>query len=402
MYKCHICQLETKQLNGLMSRHYKKHCSETYSAEQYKIDLLAAHGRPQKICKHCNLPTVIPKGEAEYPETHKECYLSNISGDNNPNYQGGLIQVNCALCNKELYKHKSHLTQDNKFCSASCSINFYNKLENQSPATVERLKKAGQRLNEIRDNPDVKRKAAIGKAKAFKDRASQLEKNIYKTVLINYPDAKHGVALDFYTVDIFLENTKQIIEVQGDYWHSLPHNIALDKRKQKFFTDKGYTVHYIYEHEWEYATDKLSIIENALNNVTPQIRKIPIIVIAGASGSGKTWIIDQLVQKYSCIHRDSLKTVHEDLRYVNSSKTILMGLHNGVSTFIRRNHHRFDIQLICLTEDEKVLTERIVARGGEMTSAVTRRTKRMLTISKHPLCIFSGTSSEALAFLKSL
>lgn len=87
MYKCHICDLQTKQLNGLMTRHCKRHITDTYTKDQYKADILAHNGRPLNNCEVCGEIVPIPKGEAEAPRFHKACYVANLSGPMNPNHK---------------------------------------------------------------------------------------------------------------------------------------------------------------------------------------------------------------------------------------------------------------------------------------------------------------------------
>jgi hypothetical protein len=123
-----------------MSRHYKKHCSDTYSKEQYKIDLLNHHGRPQKLCKICKIPTQIPKGSADYSDFHHECYLKyGLLGSNNPNFDNRLLDKTCYYCNKSFKKFKSQEKQ-RSFCSISCSTKFYSIPENQSEAKKKAVK----------------------------------------------------------------------------------------------------------------------------------------------------------------------------------------------------------------------------------------------------------------------
>ena len=121
MYKCHKCDLETKQLNSLMGRHWKKHCNYDYTREQYKKDLLAHNGRPPKTCPMCNKETSIPKGEKDYPAYHKKCYTgSGLNGDTNPNYRGGKSSYSCRNCNKLIKKYSTSVLVSEPFCSISC------------------------------------------------------------------------------------------------------------------------------------------------------------------------------------------------------------------------------------------------------------------------------------------
>ena len=74
-----MCDLSTKQVNTLMTKHYRQHVSDSYSKEHYKRDLLIANGRPPKVCSICNKETLIAKGDREYPKYHKMCYSKWLS-----------------------------------------------------------------------------------------------------------------------------------------------------------------------------------------------------------------------------------------------------------------------------------------------------------------------------------
>ena len=265
MYRCHICGLESKALNSILGKHADKHTSDEYTKAEYKRDLLIANGRPPKICCVCNKETVIPKGENEYPLYHRECYELKISqqfGDTNPNYKGGKLEVACAHCKKVLFKHPSHLSRELKFCSTSCSTSYYCVLENQTPEVTERLKNAKARLEANRYDPAVKEKIAVGQAKAFKGGCSKLEIDIFNKIKELMPNATNSEAIGFYTVDILID--KIVVEVQGDYWHTLPGAKGKDKRKNTYLVNKGYEVIYIWEHEWHEAEDKEILLKSKL------------------------------------------------------------------------------------------------------------------------------------------
>ena len=159
MYKCHLCNLQTKQLNGLLSKHYKIHCNESYSKEQYKTDVLNNNGRFQKFCKICNLPTAIPKGESDYPDYHKQCYTKNkLQGNNNPNYQNKHKDSKCTNCNIDIKKYDSQVLGKH-FCSISCSTQHYNIPENQSEAKKRALIIQKDTLRKLVKTPEFKIKS---------------------------------------------------------------------------------------------------------------------------------------------------------------------------------------------------------------------------------------------------
>lgn len=54
-----------------------------------------------------------------------------------------------------------------------------------------------------------------------------------------------------YFADIYIIKLHCVIEVNGDYWHNLPHKILQDAEKRAFIESMGDKVYYIWEHELE-------------------------------------------------------------------------------------------------------------------------------------------------------
>jgi len=123
---CHICGLESKP-NLLLSSHYRaKH--KDIAKDMYKTDLYIYNGRPPKICKVCDKPTKIPKGEGSYPEYHSKCYiklLKSSTAESNANWKGGKITKKCDFCSAKITKHSSSFNGRTTFCSVGCSTRFY-------------------------------------------------------------------------------------------------------------------------------------------------------------------------------------------------------------------------------------------------------------------------------------
>ena len=250
LYSCHLCGLESK-LNILLSSHYRKH--KEIPKTVYKEDLLTFNGQPPNICPICNLKTTIPKGEYEYPKYHKECYIkSKLQGSSNPNFKGSYHETTCLECNKKIMKFKSQAGK-RPFCSVSCSRKYYTREENRTDAIKAKL---------VNANVDIRKKISAGQAIAFKDRTSKLEKAIFNEVKTLYPNAEHSKAIGYYVVDIAID--KLIIEVQGDYWHNIPQVAKRDKRKNKYLSNLGYTIVYIWEHEWHESKDKVLLLTGKL------------------------------------------------------------------------------------------------------------------------------------------
>lgn len=68
--------------------------------------------------------------------------------------------------------------------------------------------------------------------------------------------------IEGWSIDFYL-GKKMTIEVQGDYWHSLPKKIEIDNKKKISLEKLGYFILYIKEYE----------IENDINQVKENIKK---------------------------------------------------------------------------------------------------------------------------------
>jgi very-short-patch-repair endonuclease len=60
-----------------------------------------------------------------------------------------------------------------------------------------------------------------------------------------------------YSYDIFIENTKILIEYDGEKWHSSNYSTNLDLRKSKFAIDHGYQLLRIKETDWKIESTKI-------------------------------------------------------------------------------------------------------------------------------------------------
>lgn len=56
------------------------------------------------------------------------------------------------------------------------------------------------------------------------------------------PDFEKQRNIGDYVVDAYISERRMAIEVDGEYWHSLPNNIERDKRKDAALASYGITV----------------------------------------------------------------------------------------------------------------------------------------------------------------
>lgn len=388
MYTCHLCDLKTKQLNGLMSRHYKKHCNESYSSAEYKKDLLVANNRPIGICKVCLLETAIPKGEKEYPDYHKHCYTKNmLQGSNNPNFEDKLISTDCAHCTKTLAKYKTQ-SGANSFCCASCSTSFYSKLENQSEQKKIAVENSRIQMRELQKTDGARKASAEARAKLQKDRVSSGESIFIEKLREKFPDIEQGKVFDFYTVDAWIPSLSVIIEYHGNYWHNKDNPI--DKRKESFFKnnhpDKEYLI------AWESEANDISMLD------IDYIRKdFDVVILCGPNGVGKTWTAGKLKEDYNIVDYDTFSgDIDKLLDGVKEGDLIVTPIR---APFMAKQLRLkgFRVKLVVMQEDEDVVEHRLLLRGGQLTDSVRKRIKRYESIKNKSM--FFGTQDEVLKYL---
>lgn len=390
MYKCHLCELKTKQLNGLMSRHWKKHCSDSYTKDKYKADVLAHNGRPLNNCEVCGEIVPIPKGEAEPPRFHKSCYTANLSGSKNPNYKNGKTNVQCPQCNKLFNKHKSQLIGNNWFCSTTCSMNWYAKPENRTEKQKAHDLVSPEILRKATQTDKFKIAHANAIAKMQKERTSKLEVQVLEKVRKFYPSAEGQVVKDFYTVDIYIPEIDTYLDVHGNYWHNRQKHQPGNNRKRKFFHNKGVKYLEIWGNEVDYAEDPV-----AWASKQPQI-----YILCGPSGAGKTWLANQLVNDFNIIDMDKLKFDDCINAALSAQVKSLVVINTQATRFAKELAEKGVRCLVAvINEDESVIRHRISLRGGEFTKGVAKRIKRYQTLAIK-LANFAGTQSEVFSWLK--
>lgn len=98
---------------------------------------------------------------------------------------------------------------------------------------------------------ECKQEAWIGQVRPYigKRGPTQPEKDVQKTLEQLKVDYVSQVTIGRYLVDFLLPDKQIVIEVDGDYWHSLPESQKRDAQKDKYLSRSGYTVVRITETE---------------------------------------------------------------------------------------------------------------------------------------------------------
>lgn len=134
------------------------------------------------------------------------------------------------------------------------------------------------------------------------------------------------------------------------------------------------------------------------NNRKNHLIKKTVILVAGVSGSGKSWVCNQLDKTYFPFDKIDKKNIRSII-YNSDSPIVVYDPTVFISSFIKRNKDVFNIKLIIIVESEDVIKSRLISRGGAFTANIARRINRMNQIK----CAaeFSGTSQEVLDYIKS-
>ncbi len=129
--------------------------------------------------------------------------------------------------------------------------------------------------------------------------------------------------------------------------------------------------------------------------------KQDLYIVAGCPASGKSWVCSQLKHKFNYVSHDAInKDQCMQELIMNNNKPLLFDPTMRVSTFIKRLSHLFNIKLIIIIEEESVINQRIISRGGSITNTIRERIIKMSNLSK--TSSFNGTSLEVLEYLKLL
>ena len=75
---------------------------------------------------HLSPDTEFKKGFTPWNKGKK---ISQLRGENNPNWKGGKVKMRCIVCGKEFYRDRCDVKRA-KFCSHSCKAKYLFKLKN--------------------------------------------------------------------------------------------------------------------------------------------------------------------------------------------------------------------------------------------------------------------------------
>ena len=131
-------------------------------------------------------------------------------------------------------------------------------------------------------------------------------------------------------------------------------------------------------------------------------KRVPLFIITGQSGVGKSWVTSKLKDMYQIISYDSIPK-EQHYHYMvemshNDIKPIIYDPLRKALGMYRRYRGLFDTKLIVIIEEPEVVKNRIRSRGGKALENVDKFYKKFKNLATK--AHFSGTSVEVLAYMQ--
>jgi hypothetical protein len=125
-----------------------------------------------------------------------------------------------------------------------------------------------------------------------------------------------------------------------------------------------------------------------------------IYLIAGVSGSGKSWVLDNVRLDVTKLKSDNIPNLKDLVLAINNAQSdvVIVEKTTLVSTLIKQlPTHK--VQLLIVSGDFLKIKQQLITRGGKVTPGLYRRWKRMKALTKLYSAIV-GNSSEIKKWLE--
>lgn len=128
---------------------------------------------------------------------------------------------------------------------------------------------------------------------------------------------------------------------------------------------------------------------------------INLIIVAGLSGSGKSWVCDQLNDDFVYISYDKIPKEQHFYAMVETAKQgkhILYDPLRKPISILKRYRQVFSVRLMVIDESADVIKKRIIGRGGSRTDNIDKFIHKIDQYKQY--AEFSGTSSQVLEYIR--
>lgn len=212
--KCETCGKEVYKKMSLLKRGNKHHfCS-------FQCQGIHKTKESSKIveCEFCHKEMILKKSEKKRfccPECQHE-WQKTCTGKKSPKYRQ--VKTDCTYCNREFYIQNYKKDNQNRFCSKECRQNWYANIWSQRQ---EWRDKSTERAIDLIASGKIARTYTEPHRKIV----DLLEKMNVKYIC-EYPTK-------YYSIDVYLPESKLMIEVMGDFWHANPNKYVEAKYKNQ-------------------------------------------------------------------------------------------------------------------------------------------------------------------------
>jgi len=303
----------------LSEANFRKFCSK-------RCEGLYRRVRVKLICFGCGKEFEVRKSELNYKHNRKfcswECYLKYINSEEGRKRVYEIVQIvaqknkksvkmKCSYCGKE-FEVIASLAGSRKFCSRKCaglarrrkvklicrgcgrefeadewlvrkgygkfcSRECWRRYLNSEKGKAMRSKITSalwqdqefrQKATRVWQDPEFRAEFIKKVVEVREVRPTRLEKVVDDLLQNSFPgewiyvgDGK--MIVEGFIPDFVHREKRWIIEVHGDYWHSLPENRKRDKIKTKVYIENGYKVLEIWE--TEVYSDPKAVVEKVLS-----------------------------------------------------------------------------------------------------------------------------------------
>lgn len=185
-----------------------------------------------------------------------------------------------------------------------------------------------------------------------------------------------------YVADFYLPATDEYVEIKG------------------YLSDGQSEKYELFRKEYPAVKWKILYREHLIDLGIDLNKRIPTVyLLCGVSGSGKSWIAAQVLDKCTYVSFDKVPKPEHLSRIMSSGSDVLYDPTYKISTFIRRHSHELNIIPIFILEGEDIIKTRLEGRGGSITASVIKRIASMQArAGKYG--VFSGTSDQVFRFLQ--
>jgi predicted DNA-binding protein YlxM (UPF0122 family) len=134
--------------------------------------------------------------------------------------------------------------------------------------------------------------------------------------------------------------------------------------------------------------------------IGPIPTKVPLFLVVGPAGCGKSWVCDQL-EDVNYISYDSVpkeQHYHYMVELSKNNKPLIYDPFRRSQAIYKRYSSIFDVQIVVINEEIDVILERLRSRGSKVQ--IEKVQKYVNKFKNIKYANFSGTSDEVLAYLK--